>query len=67
MIESPADHAFAIGNVTALPLWAVYPKGMAANPGEAAIRSALRSAGWMDNKTCAVSARLTATRYGRKG
>jgi hypothetical protein len=50
----------------ALALWCVYPKGKAADPGDTAIRHAFRAAGWMDNKSTAVSTRLTATRYTRK-
>lgn len=46
--------------------WLVYPKGRAADPGDAAIRSAWRAAGCMDSKTCAVSDTLTATRYTRQ-
>lgn len=68
VIESHADLTAAIANAeaTRLPLWCVYPKGKAADPGDGAIRSALRGAGFMDNKTCAVSERLTATRYARR-
>jgi hypothetical protein len=50
-----------------LPIWCVYAKGKAADPGDGAVRNAFRSAGWMDNKTCAVSAIFTATRYTRRG
>ena len=49
----------------ALPLWTVYPKGKAGQFGDTAIRTALRDAGWRDTKSCAVSERLTATRYNR--
>jgi hypothetical protein len=62
--QADLDAALAKANATRLPLWCVYPKGKAANPGDSAIRTALRGAGMMDNKTSAVSARLTATRYG---
>jgi hypothetical protein len=46
-----------------LPIWVVYPKGKEAALGDAAIRGALREAGFRDTKSCAVSNRLTATRY----
>lgn len=46
-----------------LPVWCVYPKGPAARPGDAAIRAAFRASGLIDTKSCAVSERLTATRY----
>lgn len=45
------------------PLWAVYPKGRSAPFGDPQVRTLLRAAGWRDTKTCAVSARLSATRY----
>lgn len=46
-----------------LPLWAVYPKGRNVSFGDGAIRETLRAHGFRDTKSCAVSARLTATRY----
>ncbi|MET3612595.1 hypothetical protein ABID16_000900 [Rhizobium aquaticum] len=45
------------------PVWCVYPKGKAASPGDSSIRLVMRNAGFRDNKSCAVSERLTATRY----
>ena len=48
-----------------LPLWAVYAKGRDATFGEAAVRETLRGAGARDSKSCAVSERLTATRFRR--
>lgn len=64
--ESSLDAALELAGEHGLMLWCVYPKGKGAMFGESAIRTHLRGAGWMDNKTCAVSDRLTATRYGRK-
>lgn len=46
-----------------LPIWAVYPKGRNVPFGDSAIRETLRAHGFRDTKSCAVSARLTATRY----
>ncbi|MBL8130094.1 MAG: hypothetical protein JNM64_20825 [Chloroflexia bacterium] len=46
-----------------LPIWAVYPKGRNVPFGDGAIRDTLRAHGFKDTKACAVSARLTATRY----
>lgn len=69
VIENPAqlESALALARThPSLALWCVYPKGKAADPGDAEIRVAFREAGWMDNKTSAVSDRLTATRYARK-
>lgn len=48
-----------------LPLWVVYPKGAGMPFGDRHIRDTLRAAGFIDSKSCAVSDRLTATRYGR--
>ncbi|MBN9020688.1 MAG: hypothetical protein J0H08_01005, partial [Rhizobiales bacterium] len=64
-IDDGADLARAQAACGSLPLWAVYPKGKAVPFGDAAIRTALRAAGWRDTKSCAVSDRLTATRYNR--
>ncbi|MFT4040514.1 MAG: hypothetical protein QM692_20205 [Thermomicrobiales bacterium] len=46
-----------------LPIWAVYPKGRGVTYGDTAIRETLRAHGFRDTKTCAVSTKLTATRY----
>jgi hypothetical protein len=54
-----AAHAFR----PELPMWTIYPKGKDVLFGENAIRTALREVGFRDNKSCAVSDRLTATRY----
>jgi hypothetical protein len=48
-----------------LPIWAVYPKGRNVTFGDSAIRESLRAHGFRDTKSCAVSERLTATRYHR--
>jgi hypothetical protein len=60
------DEALELAGEHALMLWCIYPKGKSAVFGDTAIRSHLRAAGWMDNKSCAVSEQLTATRYARK-
>ncbi|MBV8034213.1 hypothetical protein [Roseateles sp.] len=44
-------------------VWVVHPKGPGAFPSDAEVRSAMRGWGYVDNKTSAVSERLTATRY----
>ena len=59
LAKALAEH----GAMPQLPLWAIYPKGKQAAFGDAPIRDALRSAGFRDTKSCAVSDRLTATRY----
>ena len=47
-------------------LWCVYPKGKGVAFGDMDVRGHLRAAGWIDSKTTAVSAKLTATRYRRR-
>ena len=47
-------------------MWVVHVKGKAATLGGTAIRQRLRSSGYMDNKTTAVSDRFTATRYAKR-
>ena len=47
------------------PLWLINVKGPKSALGENAIRKKLRALGFMDTKTCAVSATLAATRYNR--
>ena len=64
--ETSLDAALELAGEHGLMLWCVYPKGKSAAFGDSAIRAHMRGAGWMDNKNCAVSERLTATRYGRK-
>lgn len=44
-------------------VWVVHPKGPGASPSDAEVRAAMRGWGYVDNKTAAVSAALTATRY----
>lgn len=48
------------------PIWCIYGKGKHATLSDAAIRSQMRGCGYVDNKTSAVSERLTATRYARR-
>lgn len=67
-IDGPDDLARATALQGAHPhlaLWAIYSKGRDVAFGDSAIRTALRGAGFRDTKSCAVSERLTATRYNR--
>lgn len=69
VVASPADltQALACHAPLATPvLWVVHGKGRSATLGDTAIRSTLRAQGYIDNKTTAVSDRLTATRYVRR-
>ncbi len=66
--RSPAELAAALQVHAGMParaMWVVHPKGKGASLGDAQVRAALRAAGYADNKTTAVSAALTATRYAR--
>ena len=68
VLLSPTDLTAALtlaAALSALPVWCVYAKGARADPGDAAVRAAFRATGGMDTKSCAVSDRLTATRYNR--
>ncbi len=49
-----------------LPIWCVCGKGKTLALSDATIRRDLRAAGYIDAKSCAVSDRLTATRYGMR-
>jgi hypothetical protein len=69
-LHSHADLAQAIVPAAlypALHLWCIYPKGKDADVTDAMVRTAMRDAGLSDSKSCAVSERLTATRYRQKG
>ncbi len=70
VVADDAGLAAALAQFSRLPAarhaWLVYPKGRAAAPGDGAIRAAMRAAGHADSKSCAVSERLTATRYSRR-
>jgi hypothetical protein len=66
VLNTPGDlaNAFALAeDAPDLPLWCVYPKGKS-TVSDAVVRDYLRGRGYIDSKSCAVSARLTATRYG---
>ncbi len=47
-------------------VWVVHPKGPGAFPSDAEVREEMRGRGYVDNKSSAVSAALTATRYVRR-
>lgn len=70
VVATDADLAMALAALESCrdrPLWVVYPKGRGVAFGDGAIRTALRAAGMRDTKACAVSERMTATRYGVVG
>jgi len=46
-----------------LPLWTVTPKGANSPLPDATLRARMRAAGWRDAKSCAVSPRMTASRW----
>ena len=68
IVLSPDELLGAVAAHAGMPcrgLWVVFEKGKKAALGDTAIRHALRERGYKDNKTTAVSDRLTATRYMR--
>ncbi len=68
VLDAPGDldAAFAVAlSSPELMLWCVYTKGRASVT-DAMVRGYLRERGYIDSKACAVSVRLTATRYGRR-
>lgn len=69
VLHSAADLAHLLdvaASHPALTFWALNIKGPDAPLPESAIRTALRSAGLIDSKSCAVSPTLSATRYARR-
>jgi hypothetical protein len=69
IIKSPVGLAAAFAVAKQHPqlfLWCVFNKGKAVEIGDTAVRAFLRERGYVDSKSCAVSAQLTATRYGLK-
>jgi hypothetical protein len=53
------------GQIGARHVWVVHPKGAKSTLGDTAVRAFMRTHGYVDNKTSAVSDALTATRYRR--
>lgn len=70
VVASEAQLQAAIAAHAGLPqarhLWVIHPKGPRASLGDAKVRELMMAAGYVDSKTSAVSAALTATRYGRR-
>lgn len=62
--ELPRMHEFH-ADMICKTVWVVHPKGPNADPSDAEVRTAMRGWGYVDNKTSAVSDKLTATRYVR--
>ncbi|TPE59566.1 hypothetical protein FJQ54_13900 [Sandaracinobacter neustonicus] len=68
LVASVADLAPACARARGRPIWIVTGKGHYATVRESELRTELRALGFADSKSCAVSERLTATRYAeRKG
>lgn len=62
--ELPRMHEFH-ADMICKTVWVVHPKGPDADPSDAEVRVAMRGWGYVDNKTSAVSDKLTATRWVR--
>jgi hypothetical protein len=65
VLTGPEDleAALAAGSATGLKVWCVHGKGKGAAVGDAVVRAAFRTAGWMDIKASAVSEAFSATLY----
>jgi hypothetical protein len=70
VVQDEGEVATAAKAYAALPpkssIWIVHGKGPAAPFGEGRVRESMRARGFMDTKTVAVSATLTATRFSKK-
>jgi hypothetical protein len=70
MVETELDLAAALAaqarEAPERPFWIVHRKGPKATFGEVAVRSAMRTAGYMDTKVSSVSDAWSATRYALK-
>lgn len=70
VVGSDAQLQAAIAAHAGLPnarhLWIIHPKGPNSKLTDATVRRLMLDAGYVDSKTSAVSASLTATRYGRR-
>lgn len=65
-ITDSAALAHAVAAAADGPLWLAYVKGKASPYNEAAIRTEMRSRGWIDVKVSGVLDRLTATKFVRR-
>jgi hypothetical protein len=65
-LRSAEDLNAALAMIGALPLWGVTVKGKASPYGDADLRLALRALEYVDTKSCAVSAEMTATRWQKR-
>ena len=54
---------YLVGKTYSKPLWVIYPKGSTSAVKESAVRTLLRSQGYVDTKVASVSANLTALRF----
>jgi hypothetical protein len=69
VLHSQADLDAALAaaqDAPGLALWCVHGKARHVALGEVEVRQALRKLGYIDSKSCGVSARWSATRYGLK-
>ena len=65
-ILTPADLTDILARIDTLPLWAVTVKGKDSPCPEAQLRPLLRALNFVDTKSCAVSDRMTATRWQKR-
>jgi hypothetical protein len=65
-VNSADDLDTAVQGLGDLPLWCITVKGKDSAFSDDQARAVLRTKGYVDTKACAVSARLTATRWQRR-
>ncbi len=70
IVASPDELSGALADLLdvlpATPIWVIFPKGAKSPLPESAVRSHMHALGLVDTKSCAVSDRLTATRFNRR-
>ncbi len=64
-LYAPAELAAILPRLGQVPFWGITRKGKDSTYNEDALRVTLRALGWVDTKSCSVSAKMTGTRYHR--
>ncbi len=63
VLDAAADLETIIPRLGSLPFWGITRKGKDSPYSENSLRTEMRAHGWIDTKSCAVSATLSGTRY----
>ena len=64
-LYAPTELAAILPQLGKLPFWGITRKGKNSAFSDDALRATLRALGWVDAKSCSVSATMTGTRYHR--